>query len=65
MKENLGATTDDNHPIESEILDPLLSTLTEFAKLKEMLEECIDIGRARQNEYIINSDFSPELKELA
>jgi len=42
-----------------------LSTLTEFAKLKEMLEECIDIGRARQNEYIINSDFSPELKELA
>ena len=65
MKENLGAKTDDNHPIESEILDPLLSTLTEFAKLKEMLEECIDIGRARQNEYIINSDFSPELKELA
>ena len=35
MKENLGTTTDDNHPIESEILDPLLSTLTEFAKLKE------------------------------
>ena len=29
-----------------------------------MLEECIDIGKARQNDYIINPNFSPELKEL-
>jgi len=29
-----------------------------------MLEECIDIGKAKQNDYIINPDFSPELKEL-
>lgn len=26
-----------------------------------MLEECIDIGKARQNDYIINPNFSPEL----
>ena len=30
-----------------------------------MLEECIDIGKARQNDYIINPNFSPELKEIA
>lgn len=29
-----------------------------------MLEECIDIGKAKQNDYIINPDFSPELKEI-
>ena len=39
-------------------------TLEEFTKLKSMLEECIDIGKAKQNDYIINPDFSPELKEL-
>ena len=30
-----------------------------------MLEECIDIGKAKQNDYIINPEFSPELKELS
>lgn len=30
-----------------------------------MLEECIDIGKAKQNDYIINPDFSPELKQLS
>lgn len=29
-----------------------------------MLEECIDIGRAKQNDYIINPSFSEELKNL-
>lgn len=29
-----------------------------------MLEECIDIGKAKQNDYIINADFSPELRKL-
>jgi hypothetical protein len=29
-----------------------------------MLEECIDIGKARQNDYIINPNFSPELQQL-
>lgn len=55
---------DDNHSIRAHILDPLKSTLEEFTKLKSMLEECIDIGKAKQNDYIINPDFSPELKEL-
>jgi len=43
----------------------LKGTLDEFAKLKQMLEECIDIGKAKQNDYIINPDFSPELKQLS
>jgi hypothetical protein len=55
---------DENHSIRTQILDPLKSTLEEFTKLKSMLEECIDIGKAKQNDYIINPDFSPELKEL-
>jgi len=55
---------DDNHAIRTQVLDPLKSTLDEFTKLKSMLEECIDIGKAKQNDYIINPDFSPELKEL-
>lgn len=46
------------------MIDPLNGTLEEFAKLKTMLEECIDIGKAKQNDYIINPEFSPELKEI-
>ena len=38
---------DDQHPIRLEILDPLKANLSEFSKLKSMLEECIDIGKAR------------------
>lgn len=55
---------DESHPIRLQILDPLKGTLEEFTKLKSMLEECIDIGKAKQNDYIINPDFSPELKGL-
>lgn len=29
-----------------------------------MLEECIDINKAKNNDYIIHPNFSPELKEL-
>jgi hypothetical protein len=29
-----------------------------------MLEECIDIGQAKNNEYIIRPSFSPELKQI-
>ena len=56
---------DDRHAMRTQILDPLKSTLMEFSKLKAMLEECIDIGKAKQNDYIINADFSPELRELS
>jgi DNA mismatch repair protein MSH2 len=55
---------DEQHSIRVQILDPLKSTLEEFTKLKSMLAECIDIGKAKQNDYIINPEFSPELKEL-
>jgi hypothetical protein len=50
--------------LRTEVVEPLNATLEEFAKLKAMLEECIDIGKAKQNDYIINPDFSPELKEI-
>jgi hypothetical protein len=29
-----------------------------------MLEQCIDIGKAKQNDYIINPRFSPELSQI-
>ena len=54
----------EDHPLRTEVVDPLNATLEEFAKLKTMLEECIDIGKAKQNDYIINPDFSPELKDI-
>lgn len=50
------------HSLRSEMVDPLYSTLEEFSKLKQMLEECIDINKAKQNDYIIHPNFSPELK---
>lgn len=53
------------HPLRTEVIDPLNGTLEEFGKLKTMLEECIDIGKAKQNDYIINPEFSPELKEIS
>ena len=61
MNENV---IDEKHSLRVEVIDPLTGTLEEFTKLKAMLEECIDIGKAKQNDYIINPEFSPELKEL-
>ena len=55
---------DEKHSLRTEVIEPLTGTLEEFTKLKAMLEECIDIGKAKQNDYIINPEFSPELKEL-
>lgn len=58
------ACIDESHIIRKEVIEPLSSTLEEFSKLKQMLEDCIDIGKARQNDYIINPGFSPELKAI-
>jgi len=55
------ACIDEAHVLRTEIIEPLSSTLDEFSKLKKLLEDCIDIGKARQNDYIINPNFSPEL----
>lgn len=49
---------DENHPLRTTILNPLKANLDDFVKLKKMLEECIDIQRAKQNDYIINPNFS-------
>lgn len=55
---------DEEHALKLFVCEPLKKTLDEFSKLKAMLEECIDISKAKQNDYIINPEFSPELKEL-
>ena len=55
---------DEQHPMRLHILDPLSQNLEEFANLKKMLEDCIDISKARQNDYIINPNFSEELGQL-
>ena len=38
---------DDKHSLRTEVIEPLTGTLEEFTKLKAMLEECIDIGKAK------------------
>jgi len=55
-------TIDESHAVKKEFVQTLSGILEDFNKLKAMLEECIDIGKAKQNDYIINPDFSPELK---
>jgi hypothetical protein len=41
------ACIDESHILRQEVIEPLSSTLEEFQKLKRMLEDCIDIGKAR------------------
>ena len=38
---------DEKSPVRINILEPLMSTLNDFSNLKTMLEECIDISRAK------------------
>ena len=52
------------HTLKTQILDYLQGTLEEFFKLKTMLEQCIDVNKMKNNEYIINPSFSPELENL-
>lgn len=53
---------EDDHAVAVNIFQPLMETLDGFQKLKEMIEDSIDIGRARQNDYVIKADFDEELK---
>ena len=39
-------------------------TNEEFEKVKQMMEECIDIKRAQRGDYVINPKFSAELNEI-
>jgi len=55
---------DEEHPLTTQILAPLDTTMTEFKKLEKMLEDCIDINKSKQNDYVINPNFSPELKQI-
>jgi DNA mismatch repair protein MSH2 len=38
--------------------------MVEFDRLKEMIEESIDISKVKQGEYIINPEFNDDLKDL-
>lgn len=38
---------DEENELRIQMIEPLKATLGEFVKLKQMLEECIDIGKAR------------------
>lgn len=53
-----------SHEISKCYTDPLREALKEFEKLKEMIEESVDISQIKQGEYIINPEFSEELKKL-
>jgi hypothetical protein len=37
----------DDHALAVNVMKPLFETLEDFSKLKGLLEECIDIGRAK------------------
>jgi hypothetical protein len=56
---------DEEQAFFKDIASPLNDSLEEFLKAKTMLEECIDINKAKHHQYIINPNFSPELKELS
>ena len=58
------AVMEEEHPLKKEFIHSLKESCGDFGKLEQMMEECIDLGRARQNEYIINPNFSDKLKEL-
>lgn len=55
---------DEGHPLRTVFLGQLQATLDDFNKLRQMLEQCIDIGKAQKNDYIINPMFSPDLKQI-
>lgn len=38
---------EEEHALRTQILEPLKGTLGDFKKLKKMLEECIDMGKAK------------------
>lgn len=54
----------DDEMLRKQVLEPLSTTLKDFGRLEEMIEECIDMKKAKQNEYLINPSFSPALREL-
>jgi hypothetical protein len=62
LMEEFGADKNNHeHALYTEIIEPLMATLEEFEKVKQMIEECIDMRRAKQNDFVINPKFSPEL----
>ena len=57
--------TDDENAFFKDIVNPLNETMEEFLKVKTMLEECIDINKVKDHQYVINPNFSQELKEIS
>ncbi|CAI2387303.1 unnamed protein product [Moneuplotes crassus] len=59
-----GLEVEESNEISKCYISPLQTSLKEFEKLKEMIEESVDISQMKQGEYIINPEFSEELKNL-
>jgi hypothetical protein len=48
LMEEFGADKNNHeHALYTEIIEPLAATLEEFEKVKQMIEECIDMRRAK------------------
>lgn len=55
---------DKNHQLSLTYTLEIRNMFKEFDKLKEMIEESIDISKVKQGEYIINPEFNEDLKVL-
>ena len=51
-----------DHPVQVCYTQAIDKYLSEFEKLKDMIEESIDISKVKHGEYIINPDFNEDLK---
>jgi len=57
-------TSDEEDHLCKYYLDELKTNLGDFEKFEEMIEQSIDMEKAKRGEYIINPSFSPKLGEL-
>lgn len=59
LKESL--EENENAAFRENVFNPLSSISSEFENLKQCIEECIDIQKASQNDYMINPNFKDSL----
>lgn len=57
-------TSDEEDHLCQYYLEELKANLGDFEKFEEMIEQSIDMEKAKRGEYIINPSFSPKLGEL-
>lgn len=59
-----GYMSDEAEPLMKYFLNDLRQCLQDFAKFEELVEQSIDMDRARKGEYVVNPAFSPKLGEI-